>query len=275
MRLRRKSLMIATWNVRSLVENAGDERICRKRPNEALPKPNTVDRKLDLLVRELRRYKVSIGAVQETKWFGSDIWQANGCTLLHSGRPLPGNSENALRKEGVGILLDEKATNAWRAAGEAWEAVNSRIVTARLKITCVGERRPGGSRETSNTFATVISVYAPTAKAPSHVKQQFSGDLQSTVDKIPDSDVMILLGDFNSRVGHREAESDLWRGSLGIHGLEERNEAGEEFLEFCASNQLTIMNTWFRKKEIYLGTWMHPATKKYHMIDFIVMREGQ
>ena len=66
----------------------------------------------------------------------------------------------------------------------------------------------------------------------------------------------------------------MWQGTLGIHGLEERNEAGEEFLEFCASNQLTIMITWF-KKEIHLGTWMHPATKKYHMIDFIVMCEGQ
>ena len=61
---------------------------------------------------------------------------------------------------------------------------------------------------------------------------------------------------------------------MGIHRLEERNEAGEEFLEFCASNQLTIMNTWFKKKETHLSTWMHPATK-YHMIDFSVMREGQ
>ena len=201
--------------------------------------------------------------MQETKWFGSDMWQADGYTLLHSGRSLPGDVENAVRKEGVGILLDERAANAWRAAGEAWEAVSSRIVAARLKITCAGQRIPGGSRETSNTFATVISVYAPTAKAPSHVKQQFSGDLQRTVDKIPASDIMILVADFNSGVGRREVESDLWRGTLRIHGLEERNEAGEEFLEFCTSNRLTTMNTWF-KKEIHLTTWMHPASKKHY-----------
>ena len=60
-------------------------------------------------------------------------------------------------------------------------------------------------------------------------------------------------------------------GSLGIHGLGERNDAGEEFLWFFASYQLTIMNSWF--KEIHLGTWMHPAIKK-HMIDF-VMRARQ
>ena len=64
--------------------------------------------------------------------------------------------------------------------------------------------------------------------------------------------------------GHREA----WR-------LDERNMAGEEFLQFCAVNQLTVMNTWFQKKDIYFGMWMHPATKKYHMIDLIVMRAAQ
>ena len=50
---------------------------------------------------------------------------------------------------------------------------------------------------------------------------------------------------------------------------------GKEFLEFCALNQFSIMNTWFQKKKIYQGTWMHPATKKCHMIDFVVMRAEQ
>ena len=58
-----------------------------------------------------------------------------------------------------------------------WEAVSSRIVTARLKIGLKGQRKPGGSRETSDTFVTVLSVYVPTAKAPPHMKQQFVEDL--------------------------------------------------------------------------------------------------
>ena len=62
---------------------------------------------------------------------------------------------------------------------------------------------------------------------------------------------------------------------LGRHGKCERNLAGEEFLEFCATNSLSIMNTWFQKKDIYHGTWTHPATKRCHMIDFVVMRTGQ
>lgn len=36
-----------------------------------------------------------------------------------------------------------------------------------------------------------------------------------------------------------------------------------------------IMNTWYQKKEIHQGTWTHPATKKCHTIDFVMMRASQ
>ena len=54
-----------------------------------------------------------------------------------------------------------------------------------------------------------------------------------------------------------------------------RNLAGEELLQFCTINQLTVMNTWFEKKDIYFGTWRHPGTKKDHTIDLVMMRAGQ
>ena len=107
------------------------------------------------------------------------------------------------------------------------------------------------------------------------VKQQFSEELQSLLDSVPQSDILIMLGDFNAHVGKRDKTSSLWRGTLGTHGFGERNEAGEDLLEFCSLNQLTIMNSWFKKKDIYYGTWMHPATKKLHTIDLVVMRADQ
>lgn len=63
-----------------------------------------VDRKLDLLVKELMRYGVSVAAIQETKWFGKDVWQADGHTFLHSGRPLPSDGEPAVRNEGLAFF---------------------------------------------------------------------------------------------------------------------------------------------------------------------------
>ena len=265
-----RAIVAATWNVRSLVERAGgdrricrsrperqgghgDRRICRSRPErQAQEVLNVVDRKLDFMMKELRRYRVSVAAVQETKWFGKDVWEAQGYTFLHSGRPLPSEEGIVVRNEGVGIALDERATAAWKEAGEVWNAVGSLIVTARLKATSVGQRRPGSCRETRNIYISIISVYAPTAKAPPNVMQKFMDDLQDTVDKISPLDVLILLGDFNARVGRRE-DDHLWFGVHGKHGIGQCNDAGERFLEFCARNQFTIMNTWFEKKQHHLG----------------------
>ena len=57
------SLFAVTWNVQSLVEDVGDERICRK--NASLHSSG-VDRKLDFLVDELVKFRVDI-AGQEMK----------------------------------------------------------------------------------------------------------------------------------------------------------------------------------------------------------------
>ena len=52
----RNSLVVATWNVRTLVECSGDERICRKqimgiaKHGNHSGKPGKIDRKIDLLM---------------------------------------------------------------------------------------------------------------------------------------------------------------------------------------------------------------------------------
>ena len=127
----------------ALVENAGaDRRICRfqMRPLPKLPDtskgPHWMDRKFDFLVKKRRRLSVTVAGIQETKWFGKDIWSADGYTLLHSGRPLPDENESQVKNEGVGILLDKNPTAAWRSAGESWEAICSQVVMARLKPGC-------------------------------------------------------------------------------------------------------------------------------------------
>lgn len=272
--INRRDLVVGTWNVRTLVESSGDIRVCRKR--QLGVNSDVVDRKLDLLVKEMERYGVSVVGIQESKWFGREVWPvAGGYIFLHSGRPLPASEDMAIRNEGVGILLDGRAAAAWRQAGEVWEAVSSRVITARLKWVGRGQRRNGGSRETSNVFVTVVCVYAPTARAPPGVKEKFSCELQDTLDKVPRNDVLVLLGDFNARVGVLKPDEEEWRGVLGRNGLDERNEAGEDLMQFCALNQMSVMNTWFQKRQVQYGTWTHPATKVSHMIDLVVMRAGQ
>ena len=65
------------------------------------------------------------------------------------------------------------------------------------------------------------------------------------IDGAFQGDFLVLLGGFNTRVGVLGPDEECWRGVVGKHGLDESNETGEELLQLCAMNQLTVMNIWF------------------------------
>ena len=185
-------LSVGYWNMRTLVESEGPIEMCVARPSS---RGVTVDRKASLMVQELKKYGVSVTGISDTKWFGQAVYQVEGYTILHSGRPVP--VESPLRRnEGVGIVLDPSLAAAWRAAGEDWCAVSSRIVRARLKM---GTEQVDGAR--TPTYITVVSVYAPTFRAPVEEKEKFYSDLQDTLDGVSEQDLWLIVGDLNARVG--------------------------------------------------------------------------
>ena len=63
-------------------------------------------------------------------------------------------------------------------------------MTARLQIALHGHKRLGGFRWTSSRYLSLLSVYAPTVKAPSNVKAKFVGDHQHILDTLPAGDVV-------------------------------------------------------------------------------------
>ena len=115
-------------------------------------------------------------------------------------------------------------------------------------------------------FMTVVYVYVPTTKAPPSVKEKFVSDLQAALDRVPTSDILVVLSNFNACIGVSPApvgdSPDLWTDVTGPFGLGRCNAAEEDLLMLCAANRLSIMNTWFHK--IFYGSWMHPATKEHH-----------
>ena len=59
---------------------------------------------------------------------------------------------------------------------------------------------------------TVVSVYyAPTNRASQEEKDEFYADLQSVIDGVAEEDVLMIMGDFNARVGssERQEEEDM------------------------------------------------------------------
>lgn len=94
---------------------------------------------------------------------------------------------------------------------------------------------------------SMISVYAPTYNSPQEQKDKFYYDLQQGVDSVPENYLLLVLGDFNVRVGssYSQPEKYQWVGIRGSHGARKMNESGIVLLSFCALIIcLSIMNTY-------------------------------
>ncbi len=75
------------------------------------------ERKIDQVVGELGRYKVVVAALQETKWFGSEVYRVGDSIVLTAGREVPSGRGVRQRGEGVAIVLAGPAVHAWKSGG--------------------------------------------------------------------------------------------------------------------------------------------------------------
>ena len=68
---------------------------------------------------------------------------------------------------------------------------------------------------------TVIQVYAPTSNAREAEVEEFYEDLQDLLEPTPKKDVLVIIGDWNAKVGSQETP-----GVTGKFGLGVQNETG-------------------------------------------------
>ena len=134
--------------------------------------------------------------------------------------------------------------------------VSDRIMTMRLHLS-------------KDNFATIISVYAPTMTNPDENKEAFYNQLASVFSGIPHTDKLLVIGDINARIGR---DNDKWPLVMGKHGIGKCNSNGELLLALCSEFELIVTITIFKQKDERKTTWMHPRSRHWHMIDFIIMR---
>ena len=121
--------------------------------------------------------------------------------------------------------------------------------------------------------ATIVSAYAPTTTNPDEVKDKFYDDLDSVISAAPRTDKLILLGDFNARVG---TDHQTLEGVIGSEGVGKCNSNGLLLLRKCAQHELLITNTVFRLPTRRNTSWIDPRSKHWHLIAYdIVRRKGR
>ena len=113
-----------------------------------------------------------------------------------------------------------------------------------------------------NRFATFVSVYSPTLDSSDDVKDRFYDTLYSALRRISQDDKIILLGDFNARVGRNH---DIWHGVIGHHGVGNMNSSGLRLLSLWSELGLAITNTFFNIRDMHKTSWMHPRSKHWHL----------
>ena len=100
------------------------------------------------------------------------------------------------------------------------------------------------------------------------VIENFYEIVQDTLYSIPNSDITLLMGDLNAKIGKVTKKSN----NIGIYGIGTRNERGNRLEEFCQANDLVIENTTFKQPPRRLYTWVSPGDRTRNQIDYIMVK---
>ena len=90
-------------------------------------------------------------------------------------------------------------------------------------------------------------------------------DLQDLLELTPKKDVLLIIGDWNAKLGSQETLGVTDKFGLGV-----RNEAGQRLIEFCEENALVIANTLFQQHKRRLYTWTSPDVQHRNQTDYIL-----
>ena len=229
-------LTFGVWNVRTLLDRDDADR---------------PQRKTALVGKELARYNIDIAALSENRLAGKgELYErGSGYTFVWSGR---GSEER--REAGVGFAV--KTALVGKLAGPP-NGVNDRLMTMKLPV-------PFGRH------VTIISTYAPTMTNSDEVKFKFYQEVHSAFAAVPKADKLIIRGDFNARVG---SDNVSWDGVIGEYGVGHCNSNGLLLLQTCAKHELLITNKVFRLPTQNRTSWMHPRSKHWHLIDYVIVRK--
>ena len=203
-------------------------------------------RKTAVINDELKRLHVDIATLQETRLADSGSLRERDYTFFWHGR-----SSDEPRQHGVGFAVSNSLLDMVEPGSNGSE----RLLTLRLNTTAGP--------------VTLISVYAPTLSATPDTKDEFYDKLAATLSSIPSKEQLVLLGDFNARVG---ADHESWPSCLGQFGVGRMNDNGQRLLELCTYHNLCITNSFFKTKPQHKVSWRHPRSKHWHQLDLILVR---
>ena len=170
------------------------------------------------VANEMRGYGIEILGLSETRWKGiGELKLQSGETIMYSGN-------NDVYQGGVAIMVSSTA----RRTMLEWTPISERIIKARFY--------------SRHKKLTIIQAYAPTNEAVDNEKDDFYYQIQDTLKDCNRDDMIVVMGDFNAKVGSNNTNREE---VMGKHGVGDMNDNGERLCNFCSMNGLVISGTLF------------------------------
>ena len=203
--------------------------------------------KLSTICSEMDRNNIEILGIVETNWINNGNFKTHETkTIVYSGK-----DEGTGYSHGVASILSKESAKSLIG----YNPISDRLIKLRIQA------KPHN--------ISLIMCYAPTSVGSEEDLEDFYNSLQQAIDSTPNRDITIIMGDFNAKVGKQLNNSDC----IGMFGLGDQNERGENLIEFCRTNNLVIANTLFKHHSRNLYTWTAPDRKTRNQIDYVLINQ--
>ena len=199
------------------------------------------------IAAEMRSYKLTILGISEARWTGwGQKRLISGEMVIFSGH----EEDDAPHTLGVAMMLSRTAQGALIG----WEAHGPRILLATFRT------------KKRSINLDVIQCYAPTNESDESDKEEFYNRIMTIVQGRPQRNIVILMGDFNAKIGNNNTG---YEEVMGQQGIGEMNDNGERFADLCATADLVIGGSIFHHKKIHKATWVSPDMRTMNQIDHV------
>ena len=131
--------------------------------------------KLEVVKQQMARVNIDILGIRELRW--TEMGEFNFDHFIYYCR------QESLRRNGVAIIVNKRVQNAVLGCN----LKNDGMISVRF------QGKPFN--------ITLIQVYAPTSNAKEAEVERFDEDLQDLLELTPKKDVLLIIGDWNAKVG--------------------------------------------------------------------------
>lgn len=185
------------------------------------------DTDIDYFIEQLNKVKLDIIGIQETKIMKELIAAWKDETQVFLGAAI-----NKAKTGGVGFIVRPKYVKNISLC----KIISERIAFLIIQIN-------------QKTTIKFISCYAPTTDYKDEDLEEFYKLLSKVLEH--KSTYTIICGDMNAKLGVRKDQGRF----VGPYGQGKRNERGDRLDEFAETEQLYVMNTFFKKRSGKRWTW--------------------